>query len=179
MTNDQLKNIGWYVLYAVAGAVVATGGQLGVILSGTGEILWRPLAATFTVALFGSLTTAIGAATLARVGGEQTAAEVDDWRERGYRRSELMVVPKSESVPSSDVPAPPNFRTYNVLHGTGGHVAFLSTAEPSPGAEMPADSALHVYNRRPYASDGQPFRCDSCAEELHHVEAIDGEWIAI
>lgn len=78
MTNAQLKNIGMYVLIALAGAVVATGVQFGAVLSGTDEIAWRPLAATFVSTLFAALVTAGGSAFRPRAGREDISGLVSE-----------------------------------------------------------------------------------------------------
>jgi hypothetical protein len=99
VTPDQLKNVAWYVAYAAAGALVATGVQFGVVLVGTGDIEWRPLAATFVTALFGALATAFGTSTLTRVGSEHIAQQVNALREMGYHRDDLTVRPRGGSAP--------------------------------------------------------------------------------
>jgi hypothetical protein len=76
VTPAQLRNIGLYALIALGGAVLATGLQLGVVLSGDAPILWRPLAATFVSTLFASLATAAGTAFRPRTGHEDVAALV-------------------------------------------------------------------------------------------------------
>lgn len=67
MTDAQVKNVAWYVVIAIAGAVMAAGLQLGVMLSGPGDILIRPLLATFVTTLFGTLATAAGTSFRPRV----------------------------------------------------------------------------------------------------------------
>jgi hypothetical protein len=90
MTPAQIRNIAWYVAIAVAAAVLATGIQLGTVLSGPDPVLIRPLLATFTVTLFGTLATAAGASfrprvdrsdishLVSRVGPEQAKAALED-----------------------------------------------------------------------------------------------------
>jgi hypothetical protein len=99
VSNDQLKNLAWYALYALGGALITTGVQFGVMLTGTGDIEWRPLAATFVTALFGALATAFGTSTLTRVGSEHIAQQVNALREMGYHRDDLAVVPRGGSAP--------------------------------------------------------------------------------
>jgi hypothetical protein len=105
VSNDQLKNIAWYVAYAVAGALVATGVQFGVVLVGDDPILWRPLAATFVTTLFGALATAAGSATRPRTGSEPIAQKVNALRDMGYHRDDLTVVPKANRRPDLDAAA--------------------------------------------------------------------------
>jgi hypothetical protein len=105
MTSDQLKNLAWYALYALGGALITTGVQFGVVLTGTGDIEWRPLAATFVTALFGALATAAGSATRPRTGSEPIAQKVNALREMGYHRDDLTVVPKADRRPDLDAAA--------------------------------------------------------------------------
>jgi hypothetical protein len=90
LTPAQVRNILWYVAIAIAGAIMAAGLQLGVMLSGPGDILYRPLAATFVTTLFGTLATAAGASfrprvdrsdishLVSRIGPEQAKAALED-----------------------------------------------------------------------------------------------------
>lgn len=68
--SPTVRNILWYVAIATGGAVLATGLQLGVVLSGTGDIALRPLVATFVTTLFGALATAAGTAFRPKAGRE-------------------------------------------------------------------------------------------------------------
>lgn len=78
MTNAQIRNIGLYVLIAVSMAVLATGTQLGAVLSTDAPIAWRPLAATFVTTLFGTLGTAALSAFRPRPGREELASLVSE-----------------------------------------------------------------------------------------------------
>jgi len=73
VTTATLHNVGWYVGIAIGAAVLATGVQLGVVLSGTAPIEWRPLAATFTTTLFAALSTAAGTAFRPKAGREDVS----------------------------------------------------------------------------------------------------------
>ena len=78
MTNATLQNIGWYVSIALGAAILATGVQLGVALSGTEDLAWRPLAATFTTTLFGTLMTSAGTAFRPKAGREDVSSLVSE-----------------------------------------------------------------------------------------------------
>lgn len=72
----------------------------------------------------------------------------------------------------------PTAPAHVVLHDSAeGHVAFLTTAIPTPGREMASSEAFHVLDHRPFATE-PPFACDSCQQPLDHVAVVDGEWIA-
>ena len=94
MSIAELANLARYVLMALIGAVVTTGMQLGVVLGGEGDIIWRPLAATFTTAFFGALATALGASQLTRFGSEGLSKQVDHLRDAGVSRQDMAVVTK-------------------------------------------------------------------------------------
>lgn len=166
MTPEQ-RNLLKYVGLAIAAFLIGCATALVPQLMDASQppLNWRIVLGTGIAAL----VTAYGGSLLPRVGGEHIASRVDALRDEGYHRDELTVVPKADV---------PHLRSYNVRHGMGGHVAFLTTANPLLDQEMPADSALHVYNRLPFGY-GPPYKCDSCGEPLAHVEAIDREWIAI
>ena len=78
MTEAQIKNVVWYVLIAVGAALLATGLQLGVALSGTDDLHWRPFAATFVTTLFGTLATAAGTAFRPKAGREDVSTLVSE-----------------------------------------------------------------------------------------------------
>lgn len=78
MTNATLRNILWYVAIAIGAATLATGVQLGVALSGTEDLAWRPLAATFTTTLFGTLMTSAGTAFRPKAGREDVSSLVSE-----------------------------------------------------------------------------------------------------
>lgn len=99
MTHEQLVNAGWYLVYAVVGALVATGVALGLALSGTDDIAWRPLAAIFVNTLFGTLATAVATSQLTRVGSEGLAQDVDVLRAAGYHRADMRVTVPNEPLP--------------------------------------------------------------------------------
>lgn len=92
MTEAQIKNVAWYVAYALAGALVATGLQFAAALNAPGDIEWRPLAATFSTSLFAALASALGASRLTRLGSEPIAQQVDDLRDQGVPRRDMGVV---------------------------------------------------------------------------------------
>ncbi len=91
--TDEYRNSAQYMLYAVVGAVIATGLQLSIALAGTGGIEWRPLAAVFAASLFGSLATAFGTSHLVRPGSTAIAAQVDALKDAGVPKREMIVVP--------------------------------------------------------------------------------------
>jgi hypothetical protein len=103
MTQDELKNIGMYVVWALIGATVTTGLQLAGVLSGTDEILVRPLLATFLSSFFGTIATVLGASRLTRVGSTGIAQQVDALREAGVPRREMVVVDRADIVPVPEV----------------------------------------------------------------------------
>lgn len=72
--NPAVRTVLNYVLIALGAAVLATGVQLGALLSGTDPITWRPLLATFVTTLFGTLVTSGGTALLPRPGSEKLDA---------------------------------------------------------------------------------------------------------
>jgi hypothetical protein len=76
MTTAQTRNILWYLIIAVGAAILATGLQLGAVLSTDDPILWRPLTATFVTTLFGTLATAAGTAFRPKAGREDISALV-------------------------------------------------------------------------------------------------------
>ena len=78
MSEAQVRNILWYIGIAVAGAILATGVQLGAVLSGTDPIEARPLLATFIVTLFAALSTAAGASFRPKAGREDISGLVSD-----------------------------------------------------------------------------------------------------
>jgi hypothetical protein len=78
VSEAQVRNVLWYVLIAVGAAVLTTGLQLGVVLSGDADILWRPLAATFVTTLFGTLATAAGTAFRPKAGREDISGLVSE-----------------------------------------------------------------------------------------------------
>lgn len=78
MSEAQLRNVLWYVLIAFGAAVLTTGLQLGVVLGGEGEILWRPLAATFVTTLFGTMATAAGTSLRPKAGREDISGLVSE-----------------------------------------------------------------------------------------------------
>jgi formate hydrogenlyase subunit 4 len=90
--NAETRNLFSYALYALLGALVATGLQLAVALSGTEDILVRPLLATFTASFFGALSTAIGSSFLPRSGSTGIARQVNALRDKGYSRKQMAVV---------------------------------------------------------------------------------------
>jgi hypothetical protein len=98
MRNEQVKNILYYVLFALAGAVVTTGLQLAVVLAGTDPILIRPLAATFLSSFFGALSTAYASSYRPRLGSEHLSRQVNTLTSMGLEKKELKVVPKSAVV---------------------------------------------------------------------------------
>lgn len=70
----------------------------------------------------------------------------------------------------------PTAPAHVVLHDSAdGHVAFLTTAIPTPGRIPSENEVFRVTDHRPYAA---PYRCDSCDGVLDHVAVVDGEWIA-
>jgi hypothetical protein len=77
MTNLQAKVYAQYALAALVGALLATGLLLGNVLSGTGAIEWRPLAAVFVSTFFGTLATTVGASFLPKNGHAEIAALAD------------------------------------------------------------------------------------------------------
>lgn len=77
MTRAQGENIAWYVGFAFAGALVATGLKLAVVLPGDAPIPWRDLAGLFLLTFFGALTTTGGAMTRPKAGHEVQSALVD------------------------------------------------------------------------------------------------------
>lgn len=78
MSKAHLRNVLWYVAIAVGAAVMASGLQLGAVLGGEGEILWRPLAATFVTTLFGTLATAAGTSLRPKAGREDISRLVSN-----------------------------------------------------------------------------------------------------
>lgn len=78
MSQAQVRNVLWYVLIALGAAVMAVGLQFGVVLGGEGEILWRPLAATFVTTLFGTLATALGTSFRPKAGREDISGLVSN-----------------------------------------------------------------------------------------------------
>lgn len=106
MTRAQLVNVAWYVAYAFVGALVATGLQLAQVLAGDGDILWRPLAATFTTTLFGALATALGASRLTRLGSEQIAGQVNALKAEGVPRSQMVVLSQDDAAAALAAPRP-------------------------------------------------------------------------
>lgn len=77
MTPDQRNDLN-YLLYAIVGATIAAGLHLSMLLAGVDPIAWRPLAATFTSTLFGTLATAYGASKLPRAGRAEVSALVSE-----------------------------------------------------------------------------------------------------
>lgn len=98
VTQAQLINLGKYAGAALLGAVIATGLLLGQVLSGTGAVEWRPLAAVFVSTFFGSLATAVGSSLLPRYGSEGLAKQVGALRALGYSRKDLTVVTSDEAT---------------------------------------------------------------------------------
>jgi hypothetical protein len=96
---DRLKNLAWYALYALIGALVAALLRLGVELGGDDPIQWRAVLGVLVNSFAGTLATAIGTATLTRYGSEGLASTVNAYRALGYRRSDLTVIPKPEGDP--------------------------------------------------------------------------------
>lgn len=98
MTPAQLKSLGLYCLWALIGAIVATGLHLAQVLSGSDDVLIRPLAATFTTSFFGALATALGTSQLTRLGSEQIAAQVKALQDQGVSRAEMVVLTQDEAA---------------------------------------------------------------------------------
>lgn len=98
MNAAQVRNLGFYALWAFLGAFVATGLSLAQQLSGTDVIAVRALAATFTTSFFGSLATVAGASQLTRLGSEQIAAQVNALKADGVPRSEMVVLSQDDAA---------------------------------------------------------------------------------
>ena len=100
MNDAQLASFGRSALYAAIAAVVMAGVQFALVLSGDGDLLWRPIAATFMTVYFGALATSIKSGAEPRAGSERLAAQVDMLKAQGYEKADLAV------VPAFDAPSP-------------------------------------------------------------------------
>jgi len=93
MNDAQLESFGRSALYAAIAAVVMAGVQFAVMLSGDGDLLWRPIAATFMTTFFGALAVATKTINEPRPGSERLAAQVDALTARGVKKRDMKVVP--------------------------------------------------------------------------------------
>ncbi len=173
----QWRALGLYALWALIGALVATGTDLGTMLAGSGDLSWRPLAATFMKALCGALTTTALASQVARYGSENLATDANVLRAVGYHRADLTVVPKPGAVPEptrADATIAALDLGFTIMHD--GHPA-LTALVPATGHEvLDASEARHLDGSK--IDEGTTVTCDRCGARLVSVASVDGAWVA-
>jgi hypothetical protein len=89
MNDPLIRNLVYYALYILGGALASGLGVLATQLAGPGDdILWKPILA----AMIGPIISGLAASRLPRPEGAELAAQIDALKAQGVKHGDMLVV---------------------------------------------------------------------------------------